>query len=118
MLYQFSFKNFKSYREKTIFDMRAENINEFNESILIDKNGEAKELGTGTVLEPDIIKEEKEVNELCFVPEGEFTFNIQTRKYRRKRFKKLLMSRGVERNWAEIYSRWLNRTQFELDMFF
>ena len=40
MLYQFSFKNFKSYREKTIFDMRAENINEFNESILIDKNGE------------------------------------------------------------------------------
>lgn len=40
MLYQFSFKNFKSYKNKTIFDMRAENIKEFEDSLLIDKNGE------------------------------------------------------------------------------
>lgn len=40
MLYQFSFKNFKSYKEETVFDMRAENINEFEESLLEDKNGQ------------------------------------------------------------------------------
>lgn len=85
---------------------------------LIDKNGEAKELGTGTVLQPNITKEEKETNELCFATAGEFTFNIQTKKYKRKRFKKLLMARGIERNLAESYSWCFNRTQFELDMFF
>ena len=86
---------------------------------LIDKNGEAKELGTGTVLEPNITKEdEKEINELCSATAGEFTFNIQTKKYRRKRFKKLLMARGIGRNLAANYSWCFNRTQFELDMFF
>lgn len=40
MLYQFLFKNFKSYKDETIFDMRAENINEFEESLLIDRNNE------------------------------------------------------------------------------
>lgn len=40
MLYQFSFKNFKSYKNETIFDMRAENIKEFEDSLIIDKNGE------------------------------------------------------------------------------
>ena len=85
---------------------------------LIDKNGEAKELGTGTVLQPNITKEEKETNELCFATAGEFTFNIQTKKYKRKRFKKLLMARGIGRNLAESYSWCFNRTQFELDMFF
>lgn len=85
---------------------------------LIDKNGEAKELGTGTVLEPNITKEESEIKELCSATAGEFTFNIQTKKYKRKRFKKLLMARGIERNLAEIYSRCFNKTQFELDMFF
>ena len=40
MLYQFSFKNFKSYKNETIFDMRAENIGEFEDALLIDKNQE------------------------------------------------------------------------------
>lgn len=40
MLYQFSFKNFKSYKNETIFDMRAENIKEFEDSLINDKNGE------------------------------------------------------------------------------
>lgn len=40
MLHQFSFKNFKSYKNETIFDMRAETISEFEDSILIDKNNE------------------------------------------------------------------------------
>lgn len=38
MLYQFSFKNFKSYKSETVFDMRAENIDEFKDSLIIDKN--------------------------------------------------------------------------------
>ncbi len=40
MLYQFRFKNFKSYKNETVFDMRAENIKEFEDSLLIDKNKE------------------------------------------------------------------------------
>lgn len=40
MLYQFTFKNFKSYKDETVFDMRAENIKEFEETLLIDKNEE------------------------------------------------------------------------------
>lgn len=40
MLYQFSFKNFKSYKNETVFDMRAENISEFEETLIEDKNGE------------------------------------------------------------------------------
>lgn len=40
MLYQFKFKNFKSYKNETVFDMRAESIKEFEESIIVDKNGE------------------------------------------------------------------------------
>ena len=40
MLYQFKFKNFKSYKSEIIFDMRAESIKEFEESLIIDKNGE------------------------------------------------------------------------------
>ena len=40
MLYQFSFKNFKSYKDEVVFDMRAENIGEFEDSLIIDKNGE------------------------------------------------------------------------------
>ena len=38
MLYQFSFKNFKSYKSETVFDMRAENIDEFKDSLIIDQN--------------------------------------------------------------------------------
>lgn len=80
---------------------------------------EYKELGTGTVLEPTLIEEEeKEINNICSATEGEYTFNIKTKKYRRKRFKKLLMSKGIQRNEAEIYSRMFYKTQFELDMFF
>ncbi len=41
MLYQFTFENFKSYKEETIFDMRAENIKEFEDTLIIDKNGTA-----------------------------------------------------------------------------
>lgn len=80
---------------------------------------EYKELGTGTILEPSFTEaEEKEINNICSTTSGELTFNIKTKKYKRKRFKKLLMSRGIQRNEAEIYSRMFFRTQLELDMFF
>ena len=40
MLYQFTFSNFKSYRDNTIFDMQAYNIDEFKDNLLINsKNG-------------------------------------------------------------------------------
>ena len=87
------------------------------------EDGEYKELGTGTLEFSSIEAEEnnkewKKLNELYNTKGYTAEIEIQTKKYRRKRFKKLLMSRGVERNLAEIYSRWFNRTQFELDMFF
>jgi len=34
------FQNFKSYKNETIFDMRAENMKEFEEAVITDKNGE------------------------------------------------------------------------------
>lgn len=40
MLYYFKFKNFKSYKDETILDMRAVNTNEFEESLLCDTKGE------------------------------------------------------------------------------
>lgn len=40
MLYQFLFENFKSYKNETVFDMRAENIDEFEDSLIVDNNGE------------------------------------------------------------------------------
>lgn len=40
MLYKFVFKNFKSYKNETIFDMRAENIDEFEDSIIITESKE------------------------------------------------------------------------------
>lgn len=40
MLYYFKFKNFKSYKDENILDMRAVNTNEFEESLLCDTKGE------------------------------------------------------------------------------
>lgn len=34
MICQFSFKNFKSYKDETVFDMQAETLPEFNESLI------------------------------------------------------------------------------------
>ena len=80
---------------------------------------EYKELGTGTLLEPSFTEEEeKEINNIFSATSEELTLNIKTKKYRRKRFKKLLMSRGIQRNEAEIYSRLFCKTQLKLDMFF
>lgn len=39
---------------------------------------------------------------------------VQFKKYKKKRFKKLLMARGIQRNQADYYSRTLPRTDFSL----
>lgn len=46
--------------------------------------------------------------------EGEISISVQFKKYKRKRFKKLLMARGIQRNQADLYSRTLARTDFSL----
>ena len=105
--------NFK--KEKIMPEEKNEKCNIYYKS---QNDKEYKKLGIGTIENNLSEAEEKEISKMSFELEGEYTFNIKTKKYRRKRFKKLLMSRGVQRNEAEIYSRIYNRTQFELDMFF
>ena len=41
MLCQFSFKNFKSYKEITTFDFQATSIPEFSESLLMSEKADA-----------------------------------------------------------------------------
>lgn len=85
------------------------------------KDKEYKKLGIGTVTEINHAEAEnksEEIKDLSFPQKGEIIFNIETKRYTKKRFKKLLMSKGVQRNTAEAYSRWFNRTQLELDLLF
>lgn len=79
---------------------------------------EYKELNFTDVEETLENDEEPKIKQRSYEAEGEFEITIETKKYTRKRFKKLLMSRGVQRNTAEVYSRYFNRTQLELDLFF
>ena len=42
MLCQFTFDNFRSYRDETTFDMQASSMKEFRESLIVDdKDGQA-----------------------------------------------------------------------------
>ena len=52
MLYQFTFKNFKSYKNETVFDMQAENIDEFSESLIESGSGK-KVLPTSVIYGPN-----------------------------------------------------------------
>lgn len=82
---------------------------------------EYKKLGIGTVTEINYAEAEnkpEETKKLSFPQEGEIIFNIRTKRYKKKRFKKLLMSKGVQRNTAEYYSKWFSRTQLILDLLF
>ena len=96
-------------------------------AFFINSGGEYKELGTITDI--DVTKETEEpekTNKIAntYIARGYTatfnytTNNYTTKKYKRKRFKKLLMSKGIQRNQAEIYSRFSNRTQLALDLFF
>lgn len=79
---------------------------------------EYKELNFTNVEEILENDEEPKIKQRNYEAEGEIEITIETKKYTRKRFKKLLMSRGIQRNIAEVYSRWFNRTQLELDLLF
>ena len=80
---------------------------------------EYKKLGRGTVTEINYTEAEnkpEEIKKLSLPQEVEVMFNIITKRYKHKRFKKLLMSKGVQRNAAEYCSRYFKRTQFILDL--
>lgn len=79
---------------------------------------EYKELNVTDIEETLENDEESKIKQRNYEAEGEIEITIETKKYTRKRFKKLLMSRGIQRNIAEVYSRWFNRTQLELDLLF
>ena len=73
----------------------------------IDKNGEYKEIGTieSTSLEAEENNKEWEKLEGLYKETG-FTaeLEVKLKKYSKKRFKKLLMSYGIQRNDAEVFA--------------
>ena len=92
------------------------------------EQGEAeyKELGTVTEVSVTPAQEATEIDiegltkeSTPFSGTAEISFKIRT--YKRKKFKKLLMARGIQRNIAEILSRKLKRNDFtliNLDIYF
>lgn len=74
----------------------------------IDKNGEYQEIGTGTIEFNSIETEEnehfKEMEDLYNKTGFTAELEIKLKKYSKKRFKKLLMSYGIQRNDAEIFA--------------
>lgn len=80
-----------------------------------------KKIGRGTVTEINYVEAEnklEEIKDLSFPQKGEIILDIETKRYKKKRFKKLLMSKGTQRNTAEYYSKWFSRTQLMLDLLF
>lgn len=67
---------------------------------------EYKEIGTGTLESSSIEEGEKDIFEKLeglYNKKGfKIEIDIKTKKYKKKRFKKLLMSYGIQRNDAEI----------------
>lgn len=98
--------------------------NEKREVFLINSNGEYKKIGNVqnvSITEIQEAEQYKKANENSKTYDTQgytATFNYTTKKYKRKRFKKLLMGRGIQRNEAETYSRLFCKTQLELDIFF
>lgn len=76
---------------------------------LINKNGEAKELGTGTIEFNSVEAEEnnkkwEELKKIYTTLKEPEEMEIKLKKYSKKRFKKLLMAEGIQRNDAEIFT--------------
>ena len=70
----------------------------------IDKNGEYQEIGK---IENIKLEEDEKFNEMeDLYKETGFTaeLEVKLKKYSKKRFKKLLMSYGIQRNDAEIFA--------------
>lgn len=74
MLCQFSFKNFKSYKNETIFDMQAVNNQGFNDSLLRSGNDKKEFLPVSVIYGPNaggksnVLKALKCVNTLVMKP--------------------------------------------------
>lgn len=87
---------------------------------------EYKELGAVTEISVTPSEETTETDIKEFTKEsypfsGTAEITLKIRTYKRKRFKKLLMARGIQRNIAEILSRKIKRndiTLINLDIFF
>lgn len=70
----------------------------------IDKNGEYQEIGK---IENIKLEEDEKFNEMeDLYKETGFTaeLEVKLKKYSKKRFKKLLMAQGIQRNDAEIFA--------------
>lgn len=86
----------------------------------INEDGEYKELGEAKEIQ--IIqdfgeaakKAGKAMKDFIDTFEREISIPVEFKRYKRKRFKKLLMARGIQRNEADYYSKTLPRTDFYL----
>lgn len=76
--------------------------------------GEAKEIQTIQEFGEATKKAGKAMKDFIDTFEGEISIPVEFKRYKRKRFKKLLMARGMQRNQADYYSRTLPRTDFSL----
>lgn len=92
-------------------------------TLYINADGEYKELGETkpiqTMQEFEVTTEKagKAMKDFADAFEREISIQFQLKKYKKKRFKKLLMARGIQRNQADYYSRTLPRTDFSLISF-
>ncbi len=79
---------------------------EFEKGKMYYKSKDDKELGTGTLEFSSIEEEEKDIfeklEELYDKKGFKIEIDVKIKKYKKKRFKKLLMSYGIQRNNAEI----------------
>lgn len=102
--------------------------NELKRKLYFKVQGEAeyKELGIVTKVSVTSEEEATKIDIEGLIKEitpfsGSEEISLKIRTYKRKRFKKLLMSRGIQRNIAEILSRKLKRndiTLINLDIYF
>ena len=82
-----------------------------------DEDGEYKELGQAKPIEFSKVLNEDDDNIFNdLFKETTFECEISIKRYKKKRFKKLLMSYGYSRNLAEIYSKIYPRNQITLVM--
>lgn len=84
---------------------------DFNKGKLYYKSKDDKEykkIGTGTLESSSIEEKEndnfKKMEELYYEKGFTAEIDVEIKKYRKKRFKKLLMSQGIQRNDAEIFA--------------
>ena len=85
-----------------------------------DEDGEYKELGHVSSIEfsKELNEDDNDFNDFSNILQSEGTVEceISIKRYKKKRFKKLLMSYGIERNLAEICSKICPRNRIHLEI--